>query len=99
MLLDTAHCPYCGHEMSEVYYAISGMVKFCHSRTAMEFLISGRRPDLKMTPPAQFPVAPQTEDDRKPHVVVGVSGYRVGEWPKEGLYCFNCGTMTVKLKS
>jgi hypothetical protein len=30
------------------------------------------------------------------HCVIGGSGYRVGSWPKEGLFCERCLTFAVK---
>jgi hypothetical protein len=72
----------------EVYISMSGGTWLSESKQLMEALIMGyehvRAPD-------------ESPAKRKPiHCVVGGSGYRVGNWPKEGLFCPECLSFVVK---
>jgi hypothetical protein len=86
----TPTCPYCGHEMSKVFVKISGGVWLSESTERIR-RACGQVDDEQL----QEPVNP---DEPPLHCVVGNKGYKSGTWPKDGLFCLNCLTFTVKTR-
>jgi hypothetical protein len=74
-------CPFCGAQMVKVYVMIGGGVWLSESRER----IAGRI-DFRLT---GIP-SPETEKGAPVYCCIGRSGYRVGDWPKEGFYCRQC---------
>jgi hypothetical protein len=98
-MADTTPCPYCGSGLSEAWYAIKDTVLFSQSKQSMvDFVASrgGKRLEQSGDPASQTEMV--ASEDERYHVVVGSSGWQRGRWPKEGLYCKQCGTMIVKLR-
>lgn len=80
--------------MLYVHVITNGGVWFCESREYLQYHI-GAIPDSE---------AKRMREINKTtpmHCVIGNSGYTQGHgaWPKDGLYCEECGTIAIKTKS
>ncbi len=79
--------------MHHVYVIASGGVWFCESKEYLEYHVTG-------VPAAERDRMREVNKSTPMHCVIGSSGYTkgYGTWPKDGLYCTNCGTIAVKTK-
>jgi len=84
-------CPYCGENMFEGYFIISGGVWWNESREYLESYIgshqSSKQPDCC---PQQHPM----------HCIIGSRGYHGGneEWPKVGFLCKNSTCLCIVMR-
>jgi hypothetical protein len=79
--------------MLTAYFIIGGGVWFCESKEYLEHRLTGF--------PEQDAARMEQINRQKPmHTLIGSSGYHKGHgtWPKDGLYCEQCGTFVVKAK-
>ena len=78
-------CPQCAQPMASVYIVLNGGAWLSESRAVMKNHIALHLGEVHL------------QDRSQPHIcVLPNSGYRVGTWPKEGLYCEACGCMVIK---
>ncbi len=79
--------------MHHVYVITSGGVWFCESKEYLEYHVAG-------VPTAEGDRMREVNKATPMHCVIGASGYNKGHgtWPKDGLYCIDCGTISVKTK-
>ena len=77
-------CPSCGAKMQPVYVVIGGGVWLSGCREQIADRIG------------LLTALPESAHVDEVHCVVGNSGYRRGDWPKEGLYCQHCSSFLVK---
>jgi hypothetical protein len=84
-------CPECGAAMFPVFVIMSGGVWLSESRARMERLVKWRQEE-EMQPSK----SPQSLEP-KVYCVVGGAGHAVGEWPKQGLFCYECSSFFVSI--
>jgi len=79
-----ALCPYCWNAMIPLYAVSSGGIWLCKSQSFLKGYIHAR-------------VGEADPQQRDPLIcVIGNKGYASGTWPKDALYCDNCGSFTIK---
>ena len=87
-------CPYCDSPLVAVHFIIGGGVWFCESKeyltlhcTRYDALTDADKHRLR-----------ELNKSHPLHCIIGGSGFRSehATWPKEGLYCENCGAFVVR---
>jgi hypothetical protein len=89
--IGSVNCPYCGQRMVRVFAALSGGVWLCESRETMAWHVGVHKGEIPV-PEGTVTVHPHPPI----HCVIGNSGYKVGSWPKEGLFCHGCNTFVIR---
>lgn len=88
-------CPFCGHEMLEVFVMISGGVWLSESRQRIRSSGHATRQEFLAPVDAELQT-PVNKDEPPLHCVIGRDGDKRGTWPKDGLFCPSCLSFTVK---
>jgi len=85
-------CPECGAAMMAGSVALSGGLWFCRSTEWLTKWVVWHQVGALAEPLPSNRKTPL-------HTIVAGKGFRLGNWPKEGLLCPKCGTVAILGKS